>query len=724
MFAFSIFGLGPLMSLLAVIGIVILALILIIPTTLAGFYKKVPQGKVLIVSSPRGKVTVAFTGQFVWPVYNKAEVMDISLNTIEIDRRGNDGMICKDNIRADIKVTFYVRVGRDHEDVIQVAQSVGCTRASDRVALEELFNAKFSEALKTVGKQLDFVDLYTKREDFRKRILEVIGVDLNGYQLEDAAIDYLEQTPMSSLDPKNVLDAQGIRKITDLTAVENIRTNEFQNNEKKLITKQNVEAREAILELERQQADAEAKQGREIAVVRARETAETQKVQAEEKRKSELARIKTEEEVAISEENKQRQVAVAMKNRERVVAVENERVEKDRALEAISRERETELATIAKQKEVEKEKKEIADVIRERLAVERTMAEEEERIKQLRLVEEAKRIKESAIITAEGEAQELLVKDIKAAEAGEEAAKFRARERLLMADAQLEVADKEAQAKMRLAEGTQAEEAAIGLANVTVKNADADATEKVGMVEARVQLEKMQAEAKGVEAQGDAQAKVKEADAGATEKHGLAEAVVLREKGLSDATVVREKGTALAETIQLKLEAEAAGLEKKAEAMNALDDASRGHEEYRLRLENERAIELQTIEARKDVARSQSEIVAEALKTAKIDIVGGENLFFERLVNSVTLGKSVDGFFKGSHVASTAFKDYLDGTANLPEDLKKVLTNPSLSAKDLQNLTLSGVLGQLMLKSDEAGKSKLQNLLAQAKKLGVDKAEL
>jgi hypothetical protein len=413
-----------------------------------------------------------------------------------------------------------------------------------------------------------------------------------------------------------------------------------------------------------------------------------------------------------------------MKNRERVVAVENERVEKDRALEAISRERETELGTIAKQKEVEKEKKEIADVIRERLAVERTMAEEEERIKQLRLVEEAKRNKESAVITAEGQAQELLVKDIKAAEAGEEAAKFRAREKLLMADAQLEVADKEAQAKMRLAEGTQAEEAAIGLANVTVKNADADAIEKVGMAEARVQLEKMQAEAKGTEAQGDAQAKVKEADAGATEKHGLAEAVVLREKGLSDATVVREKGTAQAEAIQLKLEAEAAGLEEKAKAMNALDEASRGHEEYRLRLENERAIELQAIEARKDVARSQAEIVAEALKTAKIDIVGGENLFFERLVNSVTLGKSVDGFFKGSDAASTALKDYLDGTANLPEDLKQVLSNPSLSAKDLQNLTLSGVLGQLMLKSDEKGKSKLQSLLAQAKKLGVDKAEL
>ena len=82
--------------------------------------------------------------------------------------------------------------------------------------------------------------------------------------LEDAAIDFLEQTPLTSLDRDNILDAQGIRKITELTAVEHIATNDHQNNERKLIKKQDVEAAEAIFELERQEADAKAKQQREI----------------------------------------------------------------------------------------------------------------------------------------------------------------------------------------------------------------------------------------------------------------------------------------------------------------------------------------------------------------------------------------------------------------------------------------------------------------------------
>src|SRR5262249_43692956 len=162
-----------------------------------------------------------------------------------------------------------------------------CARASDQVTLEALFAAKFSEALKTVGKHFDFVDLYTKRNEFRDEIIGVIGTDLNGYALEDAAIDDLEQTPLDQLDKSNILDPQGIRKITELTAIENVRTNEYRNQELKQITQQDVEAAEAIFELERQKADAEAKQKREIESVRAREHAEVLKVQAEERLKSE-----------------------------------------------------------------------------------------------------------------------------------------------------------------------------------------------------------------------------------------------------------------------------------------------------------------------------------------------------------------------------------------------------------------------------------------------------
>ncbi|WP_328743841.1 flotillin family protein [Streptomyces sp. NBC_00285] len=654
---------------------VLVAVCLVVVLVVSQLFRKVEQGKVLIVSKLR-KVDVTFTGQVVLPVLHKAEVMDISVKTIEITRSGRDGLICQDNIRADIRISFFVKVNKTVEDVIKVAQSVGTARASDRDTLQELFHAKFSEALKTVGKQLDFTDLYTKREELRYRIIEVIGVDLNGYHLEDAAIDYLEQTPLTHLDPANVLDAQGIRKITELTAVEHVRTNEAQRTEEKEITRQNVDAREAILELERRQADAEIKQKREIDTVRAREEAETARVMEEERLRSQGAFLRTEEQLGIQRENQAREVAVAAKNRERVIAIENERIEKDRLLEVIARERETQLTRIAADKEVEAEKREIAEVIRERVAVDRTVAEQEESIKTLRSVEEAERGRRTVIIAAEAEAQEQLVKDIKAAEAAEQAAVHRAAEELTLADARLKTADLDAQAKLRLAEGVQAECAAEGLAAVQVRDKEAEVIEKAGRAEAEATQARMLAEAQGAKA-----------------------------KALAEADGIGEK-----------LKAEAAGLTEKAAAMSALDDASRGHEEYRLRLQAEKDIRLAGLDVQRQVAEAQATVLATGLENADINIVGGESVFFDRLVSSIALGKSVDGFVQHSDTAQALVKPWLDGTSSFTDDLSHVLG--SVSTADVQNLTVSALLMKLM-NNGGANAGQFQQLLDKAGELGL-----
>ncbi|WNG57498.1 hypothetical protein F0U59_24090 [Archangium gephyra] len=692
------------------------------------FYRQVDQGRALIINPFKGEPVVTFTGSVVWPIINRAEVMDISLKTIDIDRRGKEGLICQDNIRADIKVTFFVRVNKTREDVLKVAQSIGCARASAEETLEHLFEAKFSEALKTAGKKFDFKDLYTEREAIKDEVLRVIGKDLNGYMLEDCAIDFLEQTPVDMLDKDNILDAEGIRKITELTSVQNVQTNEFRQNERMNITKRNVESDEAIFALERQRAEAAAKQKREIDSITARETAEAERVKAEEYAKQQLARIKAEEEILINEQNKHRQVEVAQKNRERVVGVESERVEKDRALEAINREREVELSRIGKEKQLEAEKKAIADVVRTRIAVEKGVAEEEERIKDLRVKAEATRRKDALLITAEAQAQEKLVKDIKAAEASNEVSKFSAKEKLTLAEAELQASDMTAKAKMRLSEGVQAEEAAHGLAEARVKEADALATEKQGMAAMRVK----EAEAAVIEKQGMAQASalkerglaeaaaVREkllAEAAGEKEKGLArtsigeaEAQVIQKRGEAEAIAIREKLLAEAKSIEEKLLAEARGLAEKAESMKLLQGATREHEEFRLRLQKERDVELATIQVRKDIAESQSRVLAETMGHAKINIVGGDGQFFERFIKAISVGQSVDGALDQSETLRKAFSGYLNGEKDFSADLKEILSKPGLTS-DAQNLAMAALLHRMAPNPAAAATSNLKSLV-------------
>ncbi|OZG71795.1 hypothetical protein BTA51_19395 [Hahella sp. CCB-MM4] len=617
------------------------------------FYYKVEQGTALIVNDMSSTPKVHFTGALVYPIIYKKELMKISLITLEVDRRGKEGLICKDNMRADITVAFYLRVNETATDVLRVAKTVGATRASDREAVHDLFAAKFSEALKTVGKQIDFVQLFENRIQFREKIIEVIGDDLSGYVLEDVAIDYLEQTPKASLDASNILDSEGIKKITELTAAQNVRTNILERDEELAIKKKNVETVEAMLELDRQQADAEARQEREIATIRAREEAETKKVQEEERKKAEATTITVEQDLAVQRENQQREVEVAAQNRLRAVAIEEEKVIRARELEIVSREREVDIQKIEAEKAVEVEKKEIANVIRERVAVDKTVAIEEERIKEVREVSEADRLKQVQVLSAEAQAEEDKVKQVKAAEAQEQAAKFKALEITTMAQAELEAAAKEADGKKKLAEGIQAEEAAHGLAEAKVQEAKADAMEKEGLAEAKV-----------IAAKGEASAK-------AQRDTGLVDAEVISAKGTAEAKAQKDVGMAEADVIREKFKAEADGLVDKFQAMGSMSDKARDHEEFRMTLETAFKEALASIEAGKEIARENADVLGKALEKAHIDIVGGEEHFFDTFAKSLSLGKAVDGLASKSGTVSALLDKFLQAkTADItkPDD--------------------------------------------------------
>lgn len=685
-------NLSPLIGI--IIGVVIFLIILII-AIVAMFYKKIPQGQALVRTGMGGTKVATDKGMYVVPVFHKVEIMDVSVKKIQIERLGNEGLICKDNMRADIKVAFFVRVNNEIDYIKKVAQTIGCARASDIKTLEDLFEAKFSEALKTVGKKFFFIELYESRREFRDEIVDIIGTDLNGYTLEDCAIDYLEQTPVSFLKPDNILDSEGIKKITELTAAQNVKSNLIMRDEQKTIRKQDVEAREAILELDKQLAEKEEQQKREVSNIKSREEANILKVSEEERLKSESARISTEEKLQVAEENMQRQVIVAAKNKQRTEVVETERVEKDRMLEATERERIVTLAQIEKEKVLEVEKKNIQDVIRDRVVLEKGVVQEQENMKDIQAFKTADRDKQVKITNAEATAEQELIKTTKAAEAQKQAAIQQAEEINIEALAKKQASEKEAEARKILAEATAKEEAVIGMSEAQVMHAKADAHEREGLVEALIIEKKAKAEATGIESK-----------AAAIQKQGMAEATVIKEKALADA----------------------AGIEEKANAMKKLDGVGKEHEEFKLRLNKELQVDLAEINIQKEIADAQASVIGEALKAAKIDIVGGETMFFDQIVGQITKAKGFDRLTKHSENIQDV-KDAILGSndvkGNLLEKVRDFATKYNVSSEDLKNLSVASILMDLKSKTNDNDESNLfSNLMNLAKGLGLSDKKL
>ena len=207
----------------------------------------------------------------------------------------------------------------------------------------------------------------------------------------------------------------------------------------------------------------------------------------------------------------------------------------------------------------------------------------------------------------------------------------------------------------KMAEGIQAERAAPGLADAKVQEAKADALEKEGVAQANV-----------IRVRGTAEADAGKAEAEVINAKGMAEAEVIAAKGTSEAKARKDVGLAEADVTREKFKAEAAGLVEKFDAMNAMSAQAREHEEFRMSLETAFKEALASIEAGKEIAKENAEVLAIALQKAHIDIVGGEAHFFDNFAKSLSIGKAIDGLASKSGVLTAVLDRLVQGKAAEP----------------------------------------------------------
>jgi uncharacterized membrane protein YqiK len=159
---------------------------------LAKCYRKVRPGEALVLSTPRGNV-VRRGGTIVLPLLHHADAIDLTVVPIRIERTQRRRALTSGHVRVEIDATFLLRVNATNDDILTVANSVGCARATNPTELMALFGPKFTSVLITIVAHFCFDELRPKRDDLQDKIIEMIGRDLNGYVLDDVAIDHVER---------------------------------------------------------------------------------------------------------------------------------------------------------------------------------------------------------------------------------------------------------------------------------------------------------------------------------------------------------------------------------------------------------------------------------------------------------------------------------------------------------------------------------------------------
>ena len=168
------------------------------------------------------------------------------------------------------------------------------------------------------------------------------------------------------------------------------------------------------------------------------------------------------------------------------------------------------------------------------------------------------------------------------------------------------------------------------------------------------------------------------------------------------ATALEKQGAVEASVLQQKYHAEAAGIKEKADAMKLFDEASKAHEEFRLRLEKEKAVEIESLRVNNEIAKYQAMTIGTALKSAKIDIVGGDTVFFEKIVGAIGNGKSVDRLVEGSRVLSDVRHTFFNGNAeHFRTQLQEFVSQFGMDSDDLKNLSISALIAKMLTQTED-----------------------
>ncbi|MGE3635661.1 MAG: flotillin family protein, partial [Sandaracinaceae bacterium] len=391
-------------------------------------YKKTRANQAFVRTGRGGVAVIRDGGAFVVPFLH--ELVEVTLTTLKlrVARKNEDALITQDKLRADIEAEFFVRVQPDEESILQASRSLG-ERMGDPDAVKELVEDKLVSALRTAAAGKTLEQLNSERDAFLTEVMKLVGDDLraNGLILETVTISRLDQTDDRFLKAENIFDAQGRRKIAEITQINLTERNRLVREGERLRMQEDVNTRRELLSLEQAEQEAEARTKAEVAKI----TADTERMAA-------VERIEASRKIELAE------------------------VERKRVLELASREQEeaVEVAERSKQQRIARAEQERAAAEAELAMAEAERERARQKVESVRVTEEAARQKQKGVIDAEAEAERAFVAEQRRADANAYAVQKQAEAQMLSADAESTAirkkASAEAEAERQRAEGLKA----------------------------------------------------------------------------------------------------------------------------------------------------------------------------------------------------------------------------------------------------------------------------
>ena len=338
------------------------------------------------------KMVILNGGCIVLPGFHELTRVPLREISIDVERTDNLAVRTQDYLRANMRVTFYVCINANEDDVLVAAAKLSKQGRISESDIKEALEKRADDAIRAAAKRKSIAEIDSDKLGFADEVLNIIQQDLKkvGLTLNNIAISEIEES--DTYDENNFFDAQGVklrtetiqRSIKQKLEVELItdrEKKELELNTKIAIEQQELAAEKQSLEIAKQKEDAKLKQNKDVEFLKAQTAREIQETQDKEITK--IERNKILQEKAVEEEKIQQQLSVQQSKIEADIALEEQN--KQLKVAQTLQKQAAEVAEINRQKTIEEEK------IKQQLAIQDRQIEAdialEEKNKQLKIAQ-------------------------------------------------------------------------------------------------------------------------------------------------------------------------------------------------------------------------------------------------------------------------------------------------------------------------------------------------
>jgi flotillin len=204
-----------------VVSIIVLAIVILLGLWfLQKFYAKATLSSALVRTGFGGKKVVLHGGCIALPILHQVQRVMMGAVTFAAERKGRDGVLTGDQLRADVAMEFEFRVEGSEEAVATAAQALGRRVERGGDAIEELLRGSMLDAMQAAAARRSLEELHSDRASFTAEVEAVVAAKAAhfGLSLISVSLIRVDQSDLSQLDEKNAFAAKGLRRHAELVS--------------------------------------------------------------------------------------------------------------------------------------------------------------------------------------------------------------------------------------------------------------------------------------------------------------------------------------------------------------------------------------------------------------------------------------------------------------------------------------------------------------------------